>query len=178
MGVQRKARTVAAALSALLAAANISRVQNLLSNGFVELIALCSWMCRAFSRLLPLTVAESAYLASDAKPLCYFSLPTRSDRAPFVGLLVAQFLAAFNDQAIHASAMFFAIHRKTLTQADAISLMPILFYAPWAIFCTVAGYTADRFSKQKSLIFWKIAEIGITLVALSGFYLGSVQGAG
>jgi MFS family permease len=95
----------------------------------------------------------------------------------FVGLLVAQFLAAFNDQAIHASAMFFAIHRKTLTQADAIALMPILFYAPWAIFCTVAGYTADRFSKRQSLVFWKVAEIGITLVALAGFYLGSVQGA-
>jgi MFS family permease len=95
----------------------------------------------------------------------------------FVGLLVAQFLAAFNDQAIHASAMFFAIHRKTLSQQDAISLMPILFYAPWAIFCTVAGYTADRFSKRQSLVFWKIAEIGITLVALTGFYLGSVQGA-
>ncbi|HEV8063083.1 MAG TPA: MFS transporter [Gemmataceae bacterium] len=95
----------------------------------------------------------------------------------FVGLLVAQFLAAFNDQAIHASAMFFAIHRKTLTQDNAISLMPILFYAPWAIFCTVAGYTADRFSKRQSLVFWKIAEIGIMLVALSGFYLGSVQGA-
>jgi MFS family permease len=95
----------------------------------------------------------------------------------FVGLLVAQFLAAFNDQAIHASAMFFAIHRKTLTQADAISLMPILFYAPWAIFCTIAGYTADRFSKRQSLVFWKVAEIGITIVALTGFYMGSVQGA-
>jgi MFS family permease len=95
----------------------------------------------------------------------------------FVGLLVAQFLAAFNDQAIHASAMFFAIHRKTLTQADAISLMPILFYAPWAIFCTIAGYMADRFSKRQSLVFWKIAEIGITGVALAGFYMGSVQGA-
>ena len=28
----------------------------------------------------------------------------------FLGLLIAQFLAAFNDQAIHASAMFFAIN--------------------------------------------------------------------
>jgi MFS family permease len=95
----------------------------------------------------------------------------------FVGLLVAQFLAAFNDQAIHASAMFFAIHRKTLTQADAISLMPILFYAPWAIFCTIAGYMADRFSKRQSLVFWKVAEIAITGVALAGFYMGSVNGA-
>ena len=90
----------------------------------------------------------------------------------FIGLLVAQFLAAFNDQAIHASAMFFAIHHKTLTEADAISLMPILFYAPWAIFCTLAGWLADRYSKRQSLVFWKIAEIGITLTALLGFWLG------
>jgi MFS family permease len=91
----------------------------------------------------------------------------------FLGLLVAQFLAAFNDQAIHASAMFFAIKNKTLTEADAISLMPILFYAPWALFCTLAGWLADRFSKRNSLVFWKVAEIGITLIALAGFWLGS-----
>jgi MFS family permease len=91
----------------------------------------------------------------------------------FIGLLVAQFLAAFNDQAIHASAMFFAINQQSLTEAEAISLMPILFYAPWAIFCTVAGYLADRYSKRQSLVFWKMAEIVITLVALAGFWLGT-----
>ena len=79
----------------------------------------------------------------------------------YVGLLVAQFLAAFNDQAIHASAMFFAINTQTLSEAQAISLMPILFYAPWAIFCTLAGYLADRYSKRNSLVFWKVAEVGI-----------------
>ncbi len=90
----------------------------------------------------------------------------------FVGLLVAQFLAAFNDQAIHAAAMFFAINTMVLTERDAISLMPILFYAPWAIFCTVAGYFADRYSKRNSLIAWKVAEVLITGVAAAGFYLG------
>src|SRR5207244_3180612 len=93
----------------------------------------------------------------------------------YLGLIVAQFLAAFNDQCIHASAMFYAIHKEFLTEAQAISLMPILFYAPWAIFCTLAGYLADRFSKQQSLVFWKAAEIGITIVALVGFYLGTIQ---
>jgi MFS family permease len=90
----------------------------------------------------------------------------------FIGLLVAQFLAAFNDQAIHASAMFYAINQQTMTDRAAISLMPILFYAPWAIFCTLAGYLADRFSKRHSLVFWKIAEVGITLIALAGFWIG------
>ena len=91
----------------------------------------------------------------------------------FVGLLIAQFLAAFNDQAIHAAALFFAINKKTHTQASAISLMPILFFAPWAIFCTIAGYYADKYSKRNSLVFWKFAEIGITGIALLGFTLGS-----
>jgi MFS family permease len=92
----------------------------------------------------------------------------------FVGLLVAQFLAAFNDQAIHASAMFFAINRGALNEAQAISLMPILFYAPWALFCTLAGYLADRYSKYSSLVAWKFAEVGITLIAVLGFWLGTL----
>jgi MFS family permease len=95
----------------------------------------------------------------------------------FIGLVVAQFLAAFNDQAIHASAMFFAIHQRILSEENAISLMPVLFYAPWAIFCTLAGYLADRYSKRSTLVFWKIAEIGITGIALLGFWANSALGA-
>jgi MFS family permease len=90
----------------------------------------------------------------------------------FIGLLIAQFLAAFNDQAIHASSMFFAINHNAMSEASAISLMPILFYAPWALFCTLAGFLADRYSKWYSLVFWKVAEVGITLIALLGFWLG------
>jgi MFS family permease len=90
----------------------------------------------------------------------------------FIGLLIAQFLAAFNDQAIHASAMFFAINTKTMSEAEAISLMPILFYAPWALFCTLAGYFADHYSKRTSLVLWKFVEVGITLLALAGFWIG------
>src|SRR4029077_17817235 len=91
----------------------------------------------------------------------------------FIGLVIAQFLAAFNDQAIHASAMFFAIHKRILSEDNAISLIPILFYAPWAIFCTLAGYLADRYSKRSTLVFWKVVEIGITLVAPGGFWVGT-----
>ena len=91
----------------------------------------------------------------------------------YVGLLAAQFLAAFNDQAIHASAMFFAINTRTLSEAQAISLMPILFYAPWALFCTLAGYLSDRFSKRNTLVFWKVAEVAICALACLGFWLGT-----
>jgi MFS family permease len=96
----------------------------------------------------------------------------------YLGLLLAQFLAAFNDQAIHASAMFFAIRTGALTEAQAISLMPILFYAPWALFCTLSGYLADRYSKQRTLILWKAAEVAICALALYGFWLGTEGGQG
>src|SRR5258708_3945797 len=94
----------------------------------------------------------------------------------FFGLIIAQFLAGFNDQAIHAAAMFYSIRQGVLTEAQAISLMPILFYAPWAIFCTLSGYLADRYSKTYSLMFWKVFEIVVSLVLLGGFFLGTVHG--
>src|SRR3954470_2775190 len=101
------------------------------------------------------------------------ALPTDTLRnRTFVALLVAQFLAAFNDQAIHASAMFFAINRKILTDKQAITWMPVLFYAPWAVFVTLAGYFADRFPKRTSLVVWKLAEVGIMAVATAGFWAG------
>lgn len=95
----------------------------------------------------------------------------------YFGLLIAEFLAAFNDQCIHASAMFFAIHKGVLTEEDAIGLMPVLFYSPWAIFSTLSAYCADRFSKRSSLIFWKVTEVFITGVALLGFWIGGLSGS-
>lgn len=90
----------------------------------------------------------------------------------FYGLLIAEFLAAFNDQCIHAAAMFFAIRTQALSESVAISLMPLLFYTPWALFAPLSGYLADKYSKRFSLIFWKVAEVAITGVALVGFFLG------
>ena len=106
--------------------------------------------------------------------------PTGRDRLfsrTYVGLLIAQFLAAFNDQAIHAAGMFYAINTQTLSESTAIALMPILFYAPWAIFCTVAGYLSDKFSKQRTLLGWKVAEVGICAIAVFGFWLGTDGGS-
>ena len=91
----------------------------------------------------------------------------------FSGLLIAQFLSAFTDQALHAAAMFFAINTQILSERDAISLMPILFYAPWAIFSTVAGWAADRFSKRTSMVVWKATELIFCSLAMFGFWIGS-----
>src|SRR5262249_31988144 len=76
------------------------------------------------------------------------------------------------DQAIHVSAMFYAIRTDTLSEANAIALLPILFYAPWAIFCTLAGFFADKYSKTVTLRVWKISEIFISLILIGGFAIG------
>ena len=47
---------------------------------------------------------------------------------------------------------------------------------PWALFCTLSGWLADRYSKRQSLIFWKVAEVGICGLALFGFWLGTDGG--
>src|SRR5215470_11629284 len=92
----------------------------------------------------------------------------------FISLIIAQFLAGFNDQAIHASAMFYAIHRQLLTEAQAISLMPFLFYIPWALFVTASAYFADRYSKTTTVVIWKVSEIAISVVLTVGFFMGTV----
>lgn len=92
----------------------------------------------------------------------------------FIGLMIAQFLAGFNDQAIHASAMFYAIHRQVLSEAQAISIMPFLFYVPWALFVTASAYFADRYSKTSTIVVWKVSEIVISLVLTAGFFFGTV----
>src|SRR5262245_55069495 len=69
--------------------------------------------------------------------------------------------------------MFYAMHTKILSQSNAITLIPILFYAPWAVFCTLAGYYSDRYSKTFTLRFWKMSEVAISLLLITGFYLGS-----
>ncbi len=113
--------------------------------------------------------------ATTALPTTYLT-PTLYDtiqNKTFLGLVIAEFLAAFNDQCIHASAMFFAIRKEVLDERTAIALMPLLFYCPWAIFATLSGYLADKVSKRRSLIFWKVAEVFITALALLGFWLGA-----
>lgn len=114
-------------------------------------------------------MADTAAPSAHVEQKLYQTLFNRT----FIGFLIAAFLAAFNDQCIHAAAMFFAIRTDTLTPGLAISLMPILFFLPWAIFCTLAAYLSDKYSKRNMMIIWKLSEVVIALIALAGFWLGT-----
>ena len=103
----------------------------------------------------------------------------------FVGLILAQITAAFNDQAIHIAALFYAsdiLIRSPLARIDALSekslitLVTACFIAPFILFSPLAGQLADKFSKRTTLVAWKLAEVGIMSVGLAGFLLPLLPG--
>jgi acyl-[acyl-carrier-protein]-phospholipid O-acyltransferase/long-chain-fatty-acid--[acyl-carrier-protein] ligase len=100
----------------------------------------------------------------------------------YVGLILAQFLAAFNDQAIHIVAIFYAgdifvrylglrLGSSYVDDKDVILVVTACFIAPFFFFSTLAGMLADKYSKRRILVFWKVAEIVLMAVALLAFAL-------
>ena len=102
----------------------------------------------------------------------------------FIGLIISQILAAFNDQAIHIVAIFYAsdmlVRFVGLNQyygwrwfdtPVVITLGTACFITPFFLFSALAGMLADRYSKRATLVFWKAAEVVMMGIALVGFLL-------
>jgi acyl-[acyl-carrier-protein]-phospholipid O-acyltransferase/long-chain-fatty-acid--[acyl-carrier-protein] ligase len=102
----------------------------------------------------------------------------------YLGLIISQFLAAFNDQCIAIVAIFYAgdmlIRHAGVNVGDntIISIVAASFILPFALFSTLAGMLADRFSKRSILVFWKAAEVAITGLILFGFLLPHLHAFG
>lgn len=105
--------------------------------------------------------------------------PTRSLRSrTYIGLVLSQFLAAFNDQAIHIVAVFYSIDMivryvgvPRIDDKALISIVTACFISPFLLFSTLAGMLADKFSKRYTLVFWKLAEVAMMAFATAGFLL-------
>src|SRR4029078_8767077 len=87
----------------------------------------------------------------------------------YVGLVLSQFLAAFNDQAIHFVAIFYAsdllvrfVHIPHVDQKLVLAVVTACFISPFFLFSPIAGILADKFSKRTTIVFWKVAEGAIT----------------
>ncbi len=96
----------------------------------------------------------------------------------YVGLVLSQFLAAFNDQAIHFVAIFYAsdmlvryVHLENVDHKLVLAVVTACFISPFFFFSPLAGILADKFSKRTTIVFWKVAEVGITGLALVAFLL-------
>ncbi|MSR60687.1 MAG: MFS transporter [Planctomycetaceae bacterium] len=96
----------------------------------------------------------------------------------FIGLLLAQFTATFNDQAIHMVAVFYAVdvlvryvQVRYVDEKAVVAIVTACFIAPFLLFSSYAGTLGDRFSKRSVIVFWKVAEIGMMGLALFGLLL-------
>jgi acyl-[acyl-carrier-protein]-phospholipid O-acyltransferase/long-chain-fatty-acid--[acyl-carrier-protein] ligase len=96
----------------------------------------------------------------------------------FVGLLLAQFTATFNDQAIHMVAIFFSAdmlvrfaHLPWVDEKKIIAIITACFITPFLLFSSYAGPLGDRFSKRSVIVFWKAAEVLMMGLALLGLGL-------
>lgn len=103
----------------------------------------------------------------------------------YIGLLLSQFLAAFNDQAIHFVAIFYAgdmlvryVRLPHIDEKLIVSIVTACFISPFFFFSPLAGVLADKYSKRATIVVWKYAEIGITGLALAGFLLPHAAGWG
>src|SRR6516165_2267253 len=107
----------------------------------------------------------------------------------YLSLILAQFLAAFNDQAIHIVAIFYAgdmlaryvgarIGRWSIDDEAVISIVTACFISPFFFFSPLAGILADKYSKRSIIVYWKVAEVLMMALALVGFLLPHLGAAG
>ncbi len=90
----------------------------------------------------------------------------------FWGLLVTQFLGAFNDNVFKFLVMFLCTDRaKANPLDDWQGYALIAFASPFVLFSGVCGYLADRYSKTRIIVLSKLLEIAIMGVGLLVFWL-------
>jgi acyl-[acyl-carrier-protein]-phospholipid O-acyltransferase / long-chain-fatty-acid--[acyl-carrier-protein] ligase len=92
---------------------------------------------------------------------------TSKPRPPFLplgvalpGLLITQFLGAFNDNFFKIVLSMFAVHAVGSTQSGGmLSLIGAIFILPFLLFSGYAGHTADVYSKRTVLVATKGLEV-------------------
>jgi MFS family permease len=110
--------------------------------------------------------------------------PSSTLKSPtFFGLILAQITAAFNDQAIHITAFFFAsdiLIRSSaalgrIDEKAIVALVTGCFIMPFILFSPLAGQLADKYSKRRTLVAWKMAEVAMMAVGLFGLLLPTLS---
>lgn len=103
----------------------------------------------------------------------------------YLGLVFSQFLAAFNDQATHIIAVFYASDMLVryakvpwIDEKTVVFIVPACFVAPFFLFSPLAGVLADKYSKRNIVVFWKMAEVAMMGLAMVGFLLPTLAAAG
>ena len=94
----------------------------------------------------------------------------------FVFLLAAQALAVFDDNTFKQLLMLFvtASIPALATRNLYISLGTALYVLPYILFSSYAGQVADHFSKRRVIIFMKVVEATLLVVATAAMFAGHI----
>lgn len=96
----------------------------------------------------------------------------------FAPLFVVQFLGAFNDNLLKFALVFlanFGLYAAAPEKAELLATIATgLFILPYFLLSALAGQLADKYDKAVLIRVVKAAEIGIMMLALSGFWLQSI----
>ncbi|MEA3010983.1 MAG: acyl-[acyl-carrier-protein]-phospholipid O-acyltransferase [Sphingomonadales bacterium] len=96
----------------------------------------------------------------------------------FGPLFAVQFLGAFNDNLLKFALLFlanFGLYAAQPAKAEMLATVATgLFILPYFLFSALAGQIADSWDKAKLVRAVKLAEIGIMVLALAGFWTQSV----
>ncbi|TWT48765.1 MFS transporter [Botrimarina hoheduenensis] len=112
-------------------------------------------------------------------------LPPLLQDSSFWGMSVTQFLGAFNDNlfkqlllllATPSAVMIAAAQARGEQVPDRQAEAMIVFAAAFLLFSGIAGWLADRMSKRTLIGYAKVAEIGVMLLGMVGFYYYDVIG--
>jgi acyl-[acyl-carrier-protein]-phospholipid O-acyltransferase/long-chain-fatty-acid--[acyl-carrier-protein] ligase len=89
-------------------------------------------------------------------------------------LTLAQSCGAMNDNLVKNAMIVLAIFKLGIGGAGLSALAGALFIAPYILLSASAGTLADRFSKPRLIVTYKLAEIGLMAAAAAAFRSASV----
>ncbi|MEZ5315218.1 MAG: MFS transporter [Chlamydiales bacterium] len=104
-------------------------------------------------------------------------MPIPNSFSSFSALNFTQFFAALNDNLYKLLLIFFVISIQGKEHSNTIlALTGTIFVIPFIIFAPIAGFLADRFSKQTIIYLTRLAEILSTVLGLVCFLIKSIFG--
>ena len=96
-----------------------------------------------------------------------------SSERGFWALIATQFQGAFNDNAFKVIVIFLIPILVKEEGYPATAIAFLIFNIPFLLFPSYAGYLADRFSKQRVIVFTKYWEVLVMVMGLVAFLLNS-----
>ncbi|MEL6896827.1 MAG: MFS transporter, partial [Planctomycetota bacterium] len=104
----------------------------------------------------------------------------------FVGFVLTQFFGAFNDNLFKQLLLLLALPTAEAVQkaaqegqtagGDMQGIATVIFGLPFIFFSGFAGHLSDRFSKRTVIVLSKVAEIGVMVLGLVGFWFATTLG--